>query len=201
MDVPALIGKADEVQNTEAKFDDAALDLSIATVSSTVLRDLLKSFCETIPGVKEKTIEHLLVAKNEVPPLPDLDSKGESDEESDEDEDTDKPTTALAQQPSGKRPRYSQCQRCNKEFDHSQNTRTSCIYHSEEAYADHDSELYEDNDFFGPEEANSDPGYKEEYPEYFIFGCCGDNYRENPDGCKTGWHREAAPAKKNRYFS
>lgn len=130
MDIPALIGKADEVQNTEAKSDDAALDLSIATVSSTVLRDLLKSFCETIPGVKEKTIEHLLVAKTEVPPLPDLDSKGESDEESDEDEDTDKPTPALAQQPSGKRPRYSQCQRCNKEFDHSKNTRTSCIYHS-----------------------------------------------------------------------
>lgn len=72
--------------------------------------------------------------------------------------------------------------------------------HLEEAYADHDSELYEDNDFFGPEEANSDPSYKKEYPEYFIFGCCGDNLEENPDGCKTGWHRDAAPAKKNRYF-
>lgn len=133
MDVSDLLSKTDSAQNTEshkteAKLDDDALNLSIANVSSTVLRGLLKSLCETVPEVKAKAIETLLVAKNKIPALPDLDSEGES--EGDEDEDTDTRATAPAPQPSGKRPRYSQCKRCEKEFDLSKNSPTSCVYHT-----------------------------------------------------------------------
>jgi len=141
MGVSALLSEAEEAhsteaQNTEAKLDDAALDLSIATVSSSVLRGLLRSFCESLPGAKEKAIEHLLVAKDKVPIVPDPDSEEESDgefeEDKDEDEDegTDKRITAPAKQPSGKRPRYAQCRRCKEEFDTSKNSRTSCVYHT-----------------------------------------------------------------------
>ena len=73
----------------------------------------------------------------------------------------------------------------------------------EEALADDESDLFVDNDFFGPDEANSDPDIKKDYPEYFIFECCGGNLQDNPDGCKTGWHREMAPThspKRKRVF-
>ncbi|KAJ5987254.1 hypothetical protein N7451_011619 [Penicillium sp. IBT 35674x] len=169
--------------------------------------------CETVPGAKEKAIELLLVAKDKVPTPPDLGPEGDSAEEEDgeyedededegEDEHTDGRENAPAQQPSGKRPRYSQCERCGMEFDIGKNSRTSCVYHPEKAQAE--DRLFEDNDFFGPDEAEYDPHIREEYPDCFTFECCGDTLEDNPDGCKTGWHREAAPgmqpAKRNRAF-
>ncbi|KAJ5553362.1 hypothetical protein N7494_002740 [Penicillium frequentans] len=181
MDVSAPINKADEVEIEEPKFDDAALDFSIGTVSSAVLQGLLRSICETIPEAKNMAIQHLLVTKAKVPISPD--SKW--------DQNANKDINASDQELGRRRPRYSQCENCKKEFDTLENTPTACRYHTEEACADEDSHLFVDNDFFGPDEADCDDELRKEYPECFVFECCDGNLRDNPDGCETDWHKEA----------
>ncbi|KAJ5937937.1 hypothetical protein N7454_004279 [Penicillium verhagenii] len=122
-----------------------------------------------------------------------------SDEGSDKDEGSEDDENASAGKPpaqkptsSAKRPRYAECEVCDKQFDVLLNSETACRYHEEEACVEDDSPLFWDNDFFGPEEAETDPHIREEYPQYFKFECCGGNLEDNPDGCKIGWHKEAS---------
>ncbi|KAJ5664172.1 hypothetical protein N7507_004903 [Penicillium longicatenatum] len=183
MDVSAFISKKNEAQNKEVTLDDAALGFSIDTVSSTVLQSLLRSICETIPEAKKKAIEHLLIEKSQIPTPPG----------SKRDHDAYKGTTDASGQKLGcRRPKYSQCETCKKEFNTLTNNSSACRYHTEDAYADEDSHLFVDNDFFGPEEADSNDNLKKDHPDCFIFECCGDSLKDNPHGCETDWHKEAA---------
>ncbi|KAJ5752918.1 hypothetical protein N7520_009835 [Penicillium odoratum] len=189
------------MQTEETTIDEGVLDFSIETASSTVLRVLLRSICETIPEAKTKVVQHLLVAKNLVPVVPtkdplsyhsDLDEDSESDTESNSESDTEsKPDTRAPAQLLGKRPRYSKCKNCEKEFDVLENSKKACRYHPACALADEDSRLFVDNDMFGPNEADLDPDMKKKYPDCFVYECCDATMEENPDGCETAWHREA----------
>jgi hypothetical protein len=121
MDVSDLTSKTDEAQNKEVTLDDAALGFSISTVSSTVLQSLLRSICETIPEAKKKAIEHLLVEKSQIPIPPG----------SKRDHDAYKGTTdASGQQLGCRRPKYSQCETCKKEFNTLTNNSSACRYHT-----------------------------------------------------------------------
>ncbi|KAJ5917667.1 hypothetical protein N7466_011221 [Penicillium verhagenii] len=193
---------ASNTMDENIKIEDDCLNHCIDTASDTLLRTLLKTICETIPAAKEKVVENLLVEKNKVPipPSSDSDSDQESnDEGSDEEKGSEDDETASAEKrpaqettSSAKRPRYAECEVCNKQFDVLLNSETACRYHEKEACVEDDSPLFWDNDFFGPMEAETDPHIREEYPEYFKFECCGGNLMDNPDGCKTGWHKEAS---------
>lgn len=120
MDVSAPINEVDEVEIKEAKFDDAALNFSIGTVSSAVLQGLLRSMCETIPEAKDMAMQHLLVTKTKIPTSPD--SKW--------DQDTSKDIDVSDQELGRRRPRYSQCENCKNEFDTLENNPTACRYHT-----------------------------------------------------------------------
>lgn len=120
MDVSAPINEVDEVEIKEAKFDDAALNFSIGTVSSAVLQGLLRSICETIPEAKNMAIQHLLVTKTKIPTSPDSNC----------DQDATKGIDISDQQLGRRRPRYSQCENCKKEFDTLENSPTACRYHT-----------------------------------------------------------------------
>jgi hypothetical protein len=45
---------------------------------------------------------------------------------------------------------------------------------------------------------------REDFPECFMFECCGGNLRDNPDGCVSDFHQEeypdAKPSKRSRAF-
>ena len=120
MNVSALINETGDVEIKEAKLDDAALGFSIGTISSTVLRGLLRSICDTVPEAKDKAIEHLLVAKNKIPILPGSKCN----------QDACKGTDLSDQQSRRRRPRYSQCENCKQEFDTLSNASTACRYHT-----------------------------------------------------------------------
>ncbi|KAJ5627953.1 hypothetical protein N7490_010181 [Penicillium lividum] len=83
-------GKTNEekTQTEDTTIDEGVLDFSIETASSTVLRVLLRSICETFPEAKTKVAQHLLVAKNLVPVVPEKDplsDHSDSDEDSESD--------------------------------------------------------------------------------------------------------------------
>ncbi|KAL3456716.1 hypothetical protein BJX64DRAFT_293814 [Aspergillus heterothallicus] len=182
-------------QVTPAKPADA-LDTAIDTVSEGTLRSVFKSLCEICPETRRLAAEKLLVDTRQKREAPESDfnsdSEGGDDEnlgdvEEDGTSEVDAPREGTSTTNTLKRPvsRYAACQNCEREFDVTTNTSTSCTYHPKSAEATGD-ELFEDN----WDEFDTDtPELREELPHCFTFSCCDGNLRDNPEGCQTGWHQ------------
>ncbi|KAJ5097231.1 hypothetical protein N7456_007952 [Penicillium angulare] len=197
------------------KIDTTALLLAIDTVSVTKLREVLKSICEASPEAKRQANKELLVEDTEVkngkPALkPGHIANEDNQLQSDPTppflhapEKTEAAKVALEREHemrapynpevplegiTGKRAvsRYALCENCEKEYDVTTNSSTACRYHPEEPQVDDESSLFDDDDY--PELTEQDESLREEWPQYFLFGCCDGNLRDNPEGCIVDWH-------------
>jgi hypothetical protein len=101
------------------KVDDL-LDHTIDTISVVKLRQIFKTICKVCPEAKKHAEELLLADTKDAKPGPRVNEDGQEDKD------------ALAKEESTKRPvpRYAFCGNCEKEFDVTTNTSTSCLYHT-----------------------------------------------------------------------
>lgn len=100
------------------------LDHTIDTISAVKLREIFKSICKTCPEAKKHAEELLLAEKKDAKHGPSIDE--------DEKENKDAPAKGSGvKQPV---PRYAFCVTCEKEFDVTTNTSTSCLYHTSKFY-------------------------------------------------------------------
>ena len=100
------------------------LDHTIDTISAIKLRQIFKSICKTCPEAKKHVEELLLADKKDAKPGPSI---GEEEKENKD---------ALAKDDNVKQPvpRFAFCANCEKEFDVTTNTSTSCLYHASKFY-------------------------------------------------------------------
>lgn len=112
----------------EIPIEMTPLDLAIDTVSDKTLRAVFKSICEKHAEAREDAMKQLLVDDTEAQKVPsddenpDSESKGQGQGQ----------TREVSAKSSAKKrpvPRFAYCQNCEKEFDVTQNTATSCVFH------------------------------------------------------------------------
>lgn len=98
------------------------LDHTIDTISAVKLRQIFKSICKTCPEANKHAEELLLANKEDVKHGPSInEDEKENKDAPAKDEGVKKPV-----------PRYAFCANCEKEFDVTTNTGTSCLYHTSE---------------------------------------------------------------------
>ncbi|KAL2846149.1 hypothetical protein BJY01DRAFT_213508 [Aspergillus pseudoustus] len=182
------------------------LNVAIDTISDQKIRDVFKLLCEISPETRRLATERLLIDKSQKRVVSESGSGSESESGEEDDaedknhEDHDPPSSVTAAAPSHLKrqiSRYARCENCGKEFDVTTNTSKSCTYHpkdcepTEEMYVD----MYDGDDF----EVDS-PEMREDFPEHFMFWCCQSTLKDNPEGCKIGWHVAVteSPKKKKR---
>lgn len=94
--------------------NESRLNNAINEVSKEVLVTLAQTLCKENTSAKEFFEKNLFVSEDQVP-RPDAEDKDEA------------PATTDGAKIS--RPRYADCTNCEKEFDVSKNSSTSCSYH------------------------------------------------------------------------
>lgn len=105
-----------QVQKIEADLIDHTID----TLSLIKLREIFKTICKTCPEAKKRAEELLFVEKQDTMSGPPTSEDGqEATDASTKDESAKQPV-----------PRYAFCENCEKEFDVTTNTSTSCQYHT-----------------------------------------------------------------------
>jgi hypothetical protein len=94
------------------------LKLAIDTVTPEVLRVIVTNMCQENQWSRERVASSLLVTEDKV-------SKDASDDE-------EYPANEKEHSSTSKRlrPRYAYCENCEKEFDVTENTSTSCKFHT-----------------------------------------------------------------------
>ncbi|KAL4936588.1 hypothetical protein BDV06DRAFT_227766 [Aspergillus oleicola] len=93
--------------------------------------------------------------------------------------------------------RYAFCSNCEKEYDVTTNSSTSCVYHPEK-HEPVGEELWVDNDFNSPDDSMSE--FEDDFPHCFEFPCCRETLKSNPTGCETDWHMERPAAPPTKRF-
>ncbi|KAJ5833773.1 hypothetical protein N7474_002084 [Penicillium riverlandense] len=172
------------------------IDRAIERASKEVLTATIKAIYRDIPSVKYALVGKLFVSEDCVPNVPepgDSDTEG-SEDDNDEESKGDNKSTPAAQTTTGSkrlRTRYAICENCDKEFDVTSNTSKSCFYHSDYNAPDYDAFVDHDEDCHGTIDSDE---MRKEFPENFIYECCGRNLTEEP--CENDWHREKATFKK-----
>ncbi|PWY90689.1 hypothetical protein BO70DRAFT_376559 [Aspergillus heteromorphus CBS 117.55] len=179
------------------------LYLALQDVSKNTLQDILMSLCYQVPHAYGLVEKRLFVDEDEVAPV-DVTEEEDSDAD-DDDDDTEKSDVEDESESEGSntarkrkrtqpeedsagpkkiRLRYAICMNCEEEYDVTDNTSESCKYHpgepepDDDFFAGHDERTWRDIDT---------PENREEYPQGFIYECCGKNGEEP---CTTDWHRE-----------
>jgi hypothetical protein len=97
------------------------LDRTIDTLSIVKLRQIFKKICKISPGARKQAVNLLLASQ---------DAKlGPHDNENEQEY-----KDALSKDESAKQPvpRFAPCENCEKEFDVTTNSSTSCRYHTSE---------------------------------------------------------------------
>ncbi|KAI9036442.1 uncharacterized protein KD926_001785 [Aspergillus affinis] len=185
------------------------LKRAIYSASSATLRSTLEIVCTKDPTFRQKLADLLLVSEDQVPDVPSdvPPSDYESSEEEPSDEESSAQDAARKQPPRSENPngpqqvagskrsmpRYATCTNCKEEFDVTENTRKSCVYHPDCGYPDEDDFFVDhDENCHGPMDTEEN---RMAYPEGFIYECCNGNGKEP---CTTDWHREAEPMKRRR---
>ncbi|OJD38694.1 uncharacterized protein BKCO1_4000200 [Diplodia corticola] len=113
-----------------------------------------------------------------------------------------------------KRNKYEHCRQCGQEFEFALSKESECSWHSGsrpslasyqissvlmpclgECDVDWDSGFWDDtdDDIFGPIDTDEN---REEYPEGFVWTCCGG--QADAEGCKRGFHKQRGGAKRAR---
>lgn len=102
------------------------LDLAIDTVSDKTLRAVFKSICDKHTEAREDAMKQLLVDGTEAKK-----ESGSDDETNAESQGQDQDQDGSIKSSEKKRPvpRYAHCQNCKSEFDVTQNSEKSCVYH------------------------------------------------------------------------
>ncbi|KAE8326597.1 hypothetical protein BDV39DRAFT_205757 [Aspergillus sergii] len=123
------------------------------------------------------------------------DEEDEEDEQSEDENPRSEERSSNQQTPGSKRlrQRYAYCDNCEKEFDVTQNTKTSCRYHTDSCYPDGD--FFVDDDYYDNGEYDNGEAL-EEYPEGYIYECC--ERRANEEPCTVSRHRERVSIKRQR---
>ena len=105
-----------QAQKVEADLIDHTID----TLSVIRLREIFKTICKTCPEAKKHAEQLLFTEKKYAHPGPPANEDGQE------------ATDASTKDESAKQrvPRYAFCENCEKEFDVSTNTSTSCHYHT-----------------------------------------------------------------------
>ncbi|KAJ5291606.1 hypothetical protein N7478_000857 [Penicillium angulare] len=186
--------KSDIVDNN--KIDTTALNLAIDTVSVNKLREVLKFICEANPGAKEQASKKLIVKDTEVKNgKPALKSGHIANQDNRLQPD---PMTPFLHKPEKIEAAKAAYEREN-EMRGPYNPDVLFEGVTEEPQADDNSSLFDDDD--DPEATAQEEWVKEEWPQYFIFGCCEGNLRDNLEGCIVDWHVNSSsipPAKRTR---
>lgn len=111
---------------------------AIDSASRGTLQAVLTAICRDDQSTRDRVSKSLLITKDQVPIIPSEDEESDGEEsgnEEDEESEGEIPRpkeTSSDQQSSGSkrlRQRYAYCENCDKEFDVTQNTNTSCKFH------------------------------------------------------------------------
>ncbi|KAE8361325.1 hypothetical protein BDV27DRAFT_160838 [Aspergillus caelatus] len=154
---------------------------AIDSASRDTLQAVLKAMCRDDQSTRDR----------------DEGSDGEENEES-EVENSRPKERRLNRKSSGSkrlRQRYAYCENCDKEFDVTQNTNTSCKFHLD--YCHPDGEFFVDDDQY--DNGDYDNGEAlEEFPEGYIYECC--ERRANEEPCTVDKHRERISTKRQKLY-
>ncbi|KAE8130887.1 hypothetical protein BDV38DRAFT_289227 [Aspergillus pseudotamarii] len=176
---------------------------AIDSASRDTLQAVLKVMCRGDQSTRDRVSKSLLITEDQVPIIASED-EGSDGEESGNEEDAESEENSrskerrLNQKFSGSkrlRQRYAYCENCDKEFDVTQNTNTSCKFHPD--YCHPDGEFFVDDDQY--DNGDYDNGEAlEEFPEGYIYECCDRRADEEP--CTVDKHRERISTKRQRLY-
>ncbi|EAW19561.1 uncharacterized protein NFIA_026350 [Aspergillus fischeri NRRL 181] len=152
---------------------------------SSRLRHIIRDVCRLLPAALPIVSDFLLVSEEQVPG-PD-DSGSDSEVNANVDTETDEPKAAALRSKKRARARirarYAVCVNCEVEYDVTENSREEAV---------HGKEYWDGIDLWEDEEIDTEEN-REDHPEGFVYGCCGEYYGE--EGCKVGWHEEEERAR------
>ncbi|OGM47326.1 hypothetical protein ABOM_003834 [Aspergillus bombycis] len=175
---------------------------AIDSASRRTLQSVLKTVCLSDQPTRDRVSKSLLITEDQVRPASpsseeddDEESMNSDDEQSEDEKPPLKERHSNQQTPGSKRlrPRYAYCENCEQEFDVTQNTSTSCKYHTDSCYPN--------GDCFVNDDCYYDGGYDngemlEEFPERYIYECC--DRRGHEEGCTAERHSERVSLKRQK---
>ncbi|RAL07204.1 uncharacterized protein BO97DRAFT_464485 [Aspergillus homomorphus CBS 101889] len=140
---------------------------------------ILKDLYANVPEAKDYLSSRLLVHEDQIAPVESTDAADARGAGGKRKRNPQYPSQS-ADDAKKLKLRYATCRNCGKDFDVTENTSTSCHFHTEP---------YEMNqDYFQDDwEETAGEWCKEDWPEAFVHGCCQRDITQDP--CATGYHQ------------